>query len=527
MARSSNKHGERAQIIQMNNFLGGLALDRPAELLDVTELSQADNLHFDVTTGALQTVPGLRPRHQADGEIKSMFWSTLFGRWLFVIDGKLYAGTMEANDKDYSVVSWTKSVFESTESVYNLPKNSNVLLGELSGATEPGFAEFGRKVCIASGGVLQVWDGVELKSVEAKKPESEEDLIFDLIFVWGKRLLGAKSGDDVLYFSSVGDPEDWNFSSVAGDTPSSSEEDLSLAQWAQIGYLDSARIVAMGMIAQDLVVCKRTSDGSPIVYRLTGRFEDNSLAVQEINRTSDVYNSRCLVQANNDLFYFGSDGFQGFSTVQQYGDIKMADIGRRMNILLARQGNSAAKMWHIRPFGQVWIQPSRARDIYIYHYALGAFTLRKFFQAPSAICVVEDDVYVAIGNRVLQVDDTYKKDSWGYALNPVGKSKKFRGRSAYVVKGVTAKTSGEDNLDAEVRIGRVILPLRAERKGKLIYGNTDLVFNNQEQIYQGSRKSGITRKKANVRMEEWQMELIVREGKMTLDAVEIDVVEVN
>lgn len=527
MAISSNKHGGRAQIIQMNNFSGGLALDRPAELLDITELSQADNLHFDVTTGALQTVPGLRPRHQAEGEIRSMFWSTLFGCWLFVIDGKLYSSNMESNDKNYSVVSWTKSVFESTESVYNQPQNSNVLLGDLTGGNEPSFAEFGRKVCIASGGALQVWDGTELKSIEAKKPESEEDLIFDLIFVWGKRLLGAKAGDDILYFSSVGDPDDWSFSSKAGDTPSSSEEDLSLAQWAQIGYLDAARIVAMGMIAQDLIVCKRTADGSPIIYRLTGRFEDSSLAVQEINRTSDVYNSRCLVQANNDLFYFGSDGFQGFSTVQQYGDIKMADIGRKMNILLARQGNPAAKMWHIRPYGQVWIQPSRGREIYIYHYAIGAFTVRKFFQAPSAICVVEDDVYIAVGNRILQIDSSYKKDSWGYALNPVAKSKKFRGRNAYVVKGVTAKTSGEDNLDAEVRIGRVTLPLRAEKKGKLIYGNTDLIFENQDLIYQGSRQTGITQKRANVRMIEWQMELIVRDGKMTLDAVEIDVVEVN
>lgn len=527
MARSGNKHGERAQVVQMSTFSGGLAMDRPAELLDVTELAQADNLHFDVTTGALQTVPGLRPRHQAEGEIQSMFWSTLFGRWLFVIDGKLYLSDMAANDKNYSVVSWTKSVLESTESVYHIPTNNDVFLGELAGASVPSFMEFGRKVCIASGGNLQVWDGAELKSVEAKKPESDEDLLFDLIFVWGKRLLGAKSGDDTLYFSAVGDPEDWSFSAVAGDTPSSSEEDLSLAQWAQIGYLDSARIVAMGMIAQDLIVCKRTADGSPIVYRLTGRFEDNSLAVQEINRTSDVYNSRCLVQANNDLFYFGSDGFQGFSTVQQYGDIKMADVGRRMNILLARQGNPGAKMWHIRPYGQVWIQPSKGREVYIYHYAIGAFTVRKFFEPPSAICVVGDEIYVAVGNRVLQVDSEYRKDSWGYSLNPVAKSKKFRGRNAFIIKGITAKTSGEDNLDAEVRIGRLAVPLRAERKGKQIYGNVDPIFENTEQIYRGSRQMGITRKRTNVRMEECQMELIVRSGRMTLDAVEIDMVEVN
>lgn len=527
MAISSNKHGARAQVIQMNNFSGGLALDRPIELLDITELAQADNVHFDVTSGALQTIPGLRPRHRAEGDIQAMFWSTLFGRWLFVIDGKIYSSSMEINDKNYSVVSWTKSVFESTESVFNSPKSNDILVGELSGGSDPSFAEFGRKVCIASGGLLQVWDGSELKNVEAKKPESEDPLIFDQIFIWGKRLLGAKAGDDVLYFSSVGDPEDWNFSAEAGDTPSSSDEDMSLAQWAQIGYLDSARIVAMGMISQDLIVCKRTPDGSPIVYRLTGRFEDRSLAVQEVNRTSDVYNSRCLVQANNDLFYFGSDGFQGFSTVQQYGDIKMGDVGRKVNIVISRQGNTAAKMWHIRPYGQVWIQPSRGKEMYIYHYAIGAFTIRKFFQTPSAICVVEDEVYVAVGNRVLQLDGDYKKDSWGYALNPLAKSKRFRGRNAYVVKAVTAKTSGEDNLDAEVRIGRIILPLRAERKGKQIYGNTDPIYQNEEQIYQGSRRTGITRKSSNVRMVEWQMELVVREGKMTLDAVEIDVVEVN
>lgn len=525
MAISSNKHGARAQVISMNSFLGGLALDRPAELLEIHELAQADNVHFDVTSGALQTVPGLRPRHRAEGEIRSMFWSTLFGRWLFVIEGKLYSSDMKANDRSRSVVSWTQSVAASRESIHQGPIKHNELLGELSGGTDPCFAEFGRMVCIASGGLLQVWDGVELKSVGARKPESEEELLLDLIFVRGSRLVGAKAGDDYLYYSPPGDPLEWRWKHE--DTQSSSEEDLSLAQWHEVGYLDSARIVAMGTLSQDLLVCKRTADGSPIVYRVTGRFEDNSLGVYEINRTSDVYNSRCLIQANNDLFYFGSDGFQGFSTVQQYGDIKMADIGRKVNVVLARQGNPAAKMWHIRPYGQVWVQPSRGREVYMYHYGTGAFTVRKFFAPPAAICVVEDEVYVAVGDRVLKLDDGHKKDSWGISLTPLAKSRKFRGRSAHVVKSLTAKTSGEDSLDAEVRIGRIVLPLRAARKGKQIYGNKDAVFKNAEQIYQGSRQTGITRKKANVRMEEWQMELVVREGKMTLDAVEIDVVEVN
>ena len=524
MATSSNKHGGRAAVIRMNSFVGGLALDRPSELLEVNELAQADNFHFDVTSGALQTVPGLRPRHVADGPIRSMFWSTLFGRWLFVIENDLYTSVMEINDEDESVFLDSGSVFGDTASVYTGDKRSdNIKLGTLSGASEPCFAEYGGVVCIASGGMLQVWDGVKLKTIEALKPDGEAELVFDLIFSRDSRLNGSKAGDDIVYQSSTGDPTDWTWP----DGAASENEDLSKAQFFQVGYQDSAQIVAMGVIAKDLVVCKRTADGSPIVYRVTGSVEEGNLFPYEVNRTSDVYNSRCLVQAANDLYYFGSDGFQSFTTVQQYGDIKMADVGRKVNIFLARQGNTAAKMWLIRPYSQIWIQPSRGKDVYIYHYATGAFTVRRFFDTPSAVYVVGDDIYVAIGDRVLTVDESWLFDSWSLPLGPFAKTGKFRGRNAYVIKGITSKTSGEDELEAEIRVGPIILPLRSTRKGQLIYGNTDLVYGNEEKIYSGSRQTGITQRKANVRLEEWQLSLLVRSGKMTLDAVEIDVVEVN
>lgn len=524
MATSSNKHGGRATVVRMNSFIGGLALDRPSELLEINELAQADNFHFDVTSGALQTVPGLRPRHVADGPLRSIFWSTLFGRWLFVIDNALYSSVMEINDEDESVFGDSGSVFGDSASVYTGDKKSqNIRLGVLSGASEPCFAEFGGVVCIASGGSLQVWDGEELKTVNAYKPDGETELVFDLIFSRDSRLNGSKSGDDIVYQSSVGDPTDWTWAAGAA----SKDEDLSKAQWFQVGYRDSAHIVAMGVIAKDLVVCKRTADGSPIVYRVTGSVEEGNLFPYEVNRTSDVYNSRCLVQASNDLYYFGSDGFQSFTTVQQYGDIKMADVGRKVNVFLARQGNLAAKMWLIRPFAQLWIQPSRGKDIYIYHYAIGAFTVRRFFDTPAAIHVVGDMVYVAIGNRVLTIDSNWSIDSWSFPLNPIAKTSKFRGRNAYVVKGLTSKTSGEDELDAEIRVGPINLPLRSAKKGRLIYGNADLVYGNVEKIYSGSRQTGTTQRKANVRLEEWQLALLVKSGKMTLDAVEIDVVEVN
>ena len=523
MAVSSNKHGGRATTIKMTGFSGGLALDRPAELLEITELAQADNVHFDVTSRAIQSVPGLRPRHVAEGRVSAMFWSTLFSHWLFVIEGQLYKSGMNPNDKDYSVFTWTKSVFESTESVYSGELDTgNTNLGYLTGANEPCFLEFGRFVCIASGGALQIWNGVELKSVEASKPIGG-DLEVDLIFRYGNRMAGAKSGDDIIFYSSPGDPVNWEWSKA----PSSSDEDLSKAQWHEVGWLDSARIVAIGILSNDLVICKRTPDGSPIIYRVTGRIEDGSLAVLELNRSSDVYNSNCLIQANNDLFYFGSSGFQSFATVQQYGDIKMADIGQKVNVMISRQGNPSAKMWHIRPYNQIWIQPARGREIYIYHYAIGAFTVRLFRKPPSAIHVVDDEVYVALEDQVFQLDKRYSKDSWGYPLVSVVKSNKFRGRNAFVIKKLTAKTSGEDGLLAEIRVGKAIMPLRAERRGREIYGNNDPIYGNTDEIYSGSRQTGITRKQINHRLEEWQLELIIREGRMTLDAVEIDVVEVN
>lgn len=522
MAISSSKHGGRGTTIRLGNFSGGLALDRPAEQLEQNELAQAMNVHFDVTTGALQTAPGLKPRHIAEGVIRSMFWSTLFGKWLLVIEGNLYTSDMIFNDEDQSIFGDEGSIFGDVGSIFaNDPVTGNVLVGALSGASEPCFLEFGKKVCIASGGNLQLWDGTAFEEVDAKKLDGETPLIFELIFTWGSRLLGAHSSDDMLYFSGVGDPEAWEFADL-----SSSDEDMSMAQFLRIGQYDSARIVAMGAIAQDLIVCKRTADGSPILYRLRGRFEDGSMAAQEINRTSDVYNSRCLVHAANDLFFFGSYGFQGLSTVQQYGDIKMADLGHKVNVLLSRQGNPGAKMWHIRPYGQIWLHPAHGSEIYVYHYAIGAFTIRRFFDIPAAVHVVENEVYVAVGNRVLVVDPDHTLDSWALDLFPLAKSCLFRGRKAFVIKEVTGKTSGEDKLDAEVRVGPVVLPLQAERRGSLIYGNHDPIYGNHDRIAMGGRRTGMTSKKANVRLEEWQMALVVRSGRMALDAVEINLVEV-
>lgn len=531
MAITSNKHSSAERIL-LSSFDGGLATDRPPEQLQMNELSVADNVYYDVTTNYLKVVPAAAPFHKVEGPIKELFWSTIGSCFIYVVEGgDVYAGGLTINDRYTGVYRNSDSVFGNKDSVYKYPAplvTGDTKIGTLSGGSSPVMREFGEKICIASGGDLQVWDGVPsspLESVEILLPDGnkagEGRLYPDSIETWGNRLLAAQSSKDIIIGSELGSAVDWKYSE-------GTSTDISYAQWVYVGLKDSARISSISALSSDIIISKRKADGSPINYRLVGSFDTGEINVVEINRTSHVYGQKCMIQAQNDLFYLGQNGFETYSTVQQYGDMQMKSAGRRVNKLINQLSGPTARLWHVMPYGQIWIQPSSAsNDIYMFHYQNGAFSRRRVWASIGGVAVRDRDVFVGIGDQILQLNESRLVDSWGRAIKGIAKTKKFRGKEAWIIKQIRVNVAEENNLRAEVRIGPTSVPLQSIRRGDLIYRNGEMIWKNDKLIYQGDSNLSQRLKRTNLRLPTWEAELAISNGRMTLDSIEIEVVEVN
>ena len=136
--RLSSEHSGQ-QVVTRADFSGGLNTSVAIEMIADNELSDCLNMDVDQSTKLLKTASGTKTLFKPSFTIKYVIYDKINSTWLFVdTDMKVYNG-------DLTTVSGQ--------------------IGTLNGALAPKYTEWESGVLIASGGLLQYYDGTTFREI--------------------------------------------------------------------------------------------------------------------------------------------------------------------------------------------------------------------------------------------------------------------------------------------------------------------------------------------------------------------------
>jgi hypothetical protein len=451
MGKANTKHFNQKRI-PLPAFPLGLDWSQPPEMIADGALQDAKNAEYNHITGALRTAAG--------NNVKQNYGASeaIYGNTTGIYDNTtaIYSYNLGVHSLYYDRIHDTY-LFNDGANLYktNLT-NSVTLIGTLTGAEEPIYAEFEDDIAIASGGHLQYFDGTEINTIESSP------LCVYVTDLVGKVLVFGY--DDRIDESGVGDITNWT----------NDPEDISSSQFIYIGE-DGRKITAVDVLGSDLIVYK---DGGR-VYRRTGK-DASEWVVQEISRKAYCENRHCALSVGNNAYFFGKEGFKSLANVVEYGDVKQQDAGVAINGRVT--SDSTAKMWLVEPKRQIWIKPQNSTRVFMYHYTTGAFTYRDFKTALTAVISRGSDVFVAFGNKIAQLDATSDKDD-GQQIVTVVKSKRYIPQRLYtILKYTKFQAQNIRSGDGMLQVGETKIPLIFATSSDKVFGNNALVYGNKTKV---------------------------------------------
>ena len=351
--------------VTVNDFSGGINLADNPSLLQNNQLLSANNFQYTPTGGRLETRDGMKIAVRTDGPYPPLSSASYLldvsgGKVLYANNGRLY------NDTPSGGVSAGPIELLST----SFPPVS-VRWGDPDVGT-----------LIASGGKLQFFlDGVLSEIVDSP----------DCSFVsrLGGRVVIAGSTGSRVYFSGLGDHENW-------DIESDTWTDLD-ALWIDIGYKSAGNINAITKVNKDLVIFK--TDG--VVYRLTGDYPD--WKVFEVGHGVRNISSQTATQLANDVVFLDeSFGIYLVSSVNEFGDIRMVEFGREINSELLKDLGTGAAIWNLPGRAELWIKPDSGKKfVYVYNTIHKAWTMFTFPLEPTSAITSGRTAYVAFKGEAI------------------------------------------------------------------------------------------------------------------------------
>ena len=477
MARLSSKHQQ--QVLVLNDFSGGLNTLLDPENIAENELQRAENWEYDSRTGRFKVVDGVLECYNAEITVNSIYYDEIHKEMLFTSGKELYKTTIE---------------FESHE-----------LIGELTGdMLNPIFVAFGDNILIASGGALQAYNGEEL--ITTKSPDAE------IVFVRFGRVIVSNSSSDYLYYSAVGD--------AASDKAWSDESsDDSSSKSLQIGYKDGGTITGLAPLSSDIIIFKSNN----MIYRLTNEYPN--WVVSEVSRNNSCFNHNCCLQVNNDMFFFGRNGFCSLSTVFEYGSVKASEPGRKVNnTLMAVMQEDVSCLWHLPNKNQIIIKPNNDNYLWIYNYVIGAFTMRKTNVMFNHMIYCNDECYVASGTKIGRLSSVIATEN-GVNIVSVLESKIFTSDNYYLVKkgsillGNIVKGTGYGLID------KLMLPLEFGDSSDIVYLDNDVACLDDDSLADAANNQTWS-KRCNMRSRALSIRLEITSGAVSIIGFKLIVTEV-
>lgn len=478
MPRRSDKHGNM-QVLNLNDFSGGLRHTVHSEAIEQNELAGVVNFEFDETVGMLRTIGGYRFLYDTGLDLKNIFYDDMY-------DGIL----LQTNDNR----------------IYYTEIGKNVYLGTATGSSLMACTYFGDKVIIATGGKLQTFNGKVLKTVDTS-PDA------DNVFIRSGRVGITKQGIDYVFYSGVGDVENWKFKND-NDSKWTEMDALRIA----VGYKDYGNITAVAALSSELLVFKDNGK----CFRISGEYPD--WAVYEVSSTIDCLNAFSAIPVYNDVLIVGRTGLHNMRTVTEYGAVKSAEAGRKINDFLGKYLSSDCRVWHVESKKQIWIQAQKSDvPMYVYHYGNDAFTTRMFNDRLTGLTVKKGTVYVSIGSKIFIVDVNVATED----NKPVESSlqtKFFVATFDYLIKRVDIESYNVVAGEGVCEVGALKIPLHFGAAGVDIYGDNDDIYGDMGDIWELPVTEVKTR--CNYRTRGFDVRFIIKRGALSLKCVRIYYTEV-
>lgn len=481
------KQGD-AQVFSITDFTGGINHMVPPENIQMNEAAFMENFEYDALSGLMKTAPGLTLSFTAAGSITSLFYDSYHGVFL------------------YTVITATTPATVIT--LYSTDLLTSTTVGTLTGASTPFYCPYGDYVIVSSGNRPQYYDGSSLTTITAVEHGGALPLYSDIAFSRAGRLVLARVGGDYLLYSGVGDHTNWNFTGTDSD-----------AQYIEVGYKDATDIVAAVPLSQDVVVFKSNSKGLHKAYRISDEYPD--WTVKEVSVTADCANKGAAVQAANDVFFVGqSNGFVSLSTVQEYGSVKQADVGAKINRQLTGIADENSQVFHIPVRKQIWIVPDNSGSVYVYNLVSGTFTRRKMVSRPTGLVVKDGEVYISRGTKILRIDSLSALDD-GSPIVAYYQTRRFVAGENYVIKRVDAIFSNATAALGTVTAGGVAFSFTTSGIGDYIYSDTEDACNDLDDVALYTYQSFTGR--GNYRTRYFDVFVTVTSGSVSLRRLDVTV----
>jgi hypothetical protein len=483
--------------LRFGDFSGGVNTSVSPEFLGPNELAEGRNWEYEYLSGAIRVRDGTETKVVLSGVPTGIFWAPVFEHYLV-------SETVGTAHKLYAVAptSWTET-----------------LIGTLSGSESPMFAPFGDngEILIASGGVLQQvsydseeespWTLTAVTALDGYAADAYTNVQTNCNYVWTRNgHVGVAATDgDVIQYSGLGDPAQWNCSASGVDK----------AYMFEVGYKEGFQTVAVCPLVTDLLIYKAAEDGSAgVAYRAIGDPWNDDFSLVAQSHDAVCVAPRGAVAVKDEAFYIDRRGLLAFGVSSSYGDIASSEPGGKLNTDLSKAASWDGWCYSSLTKRVVVINPNNGKTVYALSTVTGGIFPWVYPWDVTGMCDNGDRIIIACGDgKLREIGEGYFTDD-EESIHAIIRTATTSNISPYCVKSLGAGFVTAETAVGEIKMGKVIRPWATSAGGDIAYADTDVAHSDTDPLV--NRARSLIRFLCNARVEEGYIKFSVTSGRVTL-----------
>ena len=296
----------------------------------------------------------------------------------------------------------------SGDTLYYLNSSTEwVSVNAIEAGSKPVMVDFNGLLILADGNSsgLAKWDGTTFSRI-AGSPEAT------VVIVHNNRLVcnnNNATGLDEVDFSKVEDEATWTYTQAGGAVKVRADYGSGLKVNGLASFYDN---VIVSKFSATSAAGKRganhlfriNTSGFPYDMIADGVTYEQSWTIEPLFLNTGARNERCLLQADNNVYFLADEGFSEIATTDRHGDLSNRQIGAKVNRALEQR--ISPDYWglaYVPTWGCIAIMQKENRDVHVYFPWLtdgngirtGGFTrIGMGTNVWSAICQADDDIYL-------------------------------------------------------------------------------------------------------------------------------------
>jgi len=344
MPRHSTRHPGRTVPIDIRFSLGANQAE-PNHSISDQESPRLHNFIYRINTD----VPIVRPAIRVALALAQKLGGPIVALHYYVVNASTAYVVCAANNKLYylsTTDTWTE-------------------IGDITADVEPTMITFNGKLLVADNADagLRSWDGTTYGYVTGSPGNPTIVIEHNNRVVCNSLASGYL---DAVCFSKVEDETGWTYTSVGG------------AVLVRAGYKDGLEVrgLASGPY-DDVVVSKRSITGTTSRARKTYRIQTSDdaysgtsqqWAVEPLFPTTGAKNEKCLISADDTIYYLSDEGFSRLESTAAYGDLVNRRVGARITSVLEEKVIPRYYgLVYVPEWGTIAIFQKDNAEAYLYH----------------------------------------------------------------------------------------------------------------------------------------------------------------